>query len=106
LTETAIATAALHSVTSELLEEVASRLAGRSHEAWNMRARPSYLTRISAPQPTGLALEFLASLPRVRELLATDVEAAYNGDPAALSKDEVIVAYPFVEAIAAQRFGA
>jgi len=29
--------------------------------------------------------------------------AAYNGDPAALSKDEVIVAYPFVEAIAAQR---
>jgi len=48
-------------------------------------------------------LEFLASLPRVRELLATDVEAAYNGDPAALSKDEVIVAYPFVEAIAAQR---
>ena len=50
-----------------------------------------------------LTLDFLASLPRVRELLHTDMEAAYNGDPAALSKEEVIVAYPFVEAIAIQR---
>ena len=45
----------------------------------------------------------LDSLPRVRELLQTDTEAAYNGDPAALSKEEVIVAYPFIEAIAVQR---
>ena len=51
----------------------------------------------------GLTLEFLGSLPRVREVLQTDVEAAYQGDPAALSKEEVIVAYPFVEAIAVQR---
>src|SRR5205085_7537698 len=42
-------------------------------------------------------------LPGIRELLQTDVEAAYNGDPAALSKEEVIVAYPFVEAVAVQR---
>ena len=50
-----------------------------------------------------LTCEFLGSLPRVRELLQTDIEAAYKGDPAALSKEEVIVAYPFVEAIAVQR---
>jgi serine O-acetyltransferase len=48
-------------------------------------------------------VEFLESLPRVRELLQTDTEAAFNGDPAALSKEEVIVAYPFIEAIAVQR---
>ncbi len=47
--------------------------------------------------------EFLGHLPDIRELLQTDVEAAYNGDPAALSKEEIIVAYPFVEAIAVQR---
>jgi serine O-acetyltransferase len=46
----------------------------------------------------------LAELPRVRELLQTDAEAAFGGDPAALSPDEVIVAYPFIEAIAVQRF--
>jgi serine O-acetyltransferase len=47
--------------------------------------------------------QFLGELPAIRDLLQTDVEAAYNGDPAALSKEEVIVAYPFVEAIAVQR---
>lgn len=50
-----------------------------------------------------LTVEFLGSLPRIRELLQTDTEAAYNGDPAALSREEVIVAYPFIEAIAVQR---
>ncbi len=50
-----------------------------------------------------LTLDFLSNLPRVRDLLQTDIEAAYEGDPAALSKEEVIVAYPFVEAIAVQR---
>lgn len=50
-----------------------------------------------------LTLQFLAELPRLRELLQTDTEAAFNGDPAALSKEEVIVAYPFIEAIAVQR---
>jgi serine O-acetyltransferase len=49
------------------------------------------------------ALEALDSLPDLRDLLHTDTEAAYNGDPAALSKEEVIVAYPFIEAIAVQR---
>lgn len=48
-------------------------------------------------------LDFLGNLSQVRDLLQTDAEAAFNGDPAALSKEEVIVAYPFVEAIAVQR---
>jgi serine O-acetyltransferase len=48
-------------------------------------------------------LQFLDKLSDIRDLLGTDTEAAYNGDPAALSKEEVIVAYPFIEAIAVQR---
>ncbi|MFO1477497.1 MAG: serine O-acetyltransferase [Verrucomicrobiota bacterium] len=50
-----------------------------------------------------VTLEFLDNLPRIRDLLQTDTEAAFQGDPAALSKEEVIVAYPFIEAIAVQR---
>jgi len=50
-----------------------------------------------------LTLEFLGCLPCLREVLQTDTEAAFNGDPAALSKEEVIVAYPFIETIAVQR---
>jgi serine O-acetyltransferase len=55
------------------------------------------------PIARAYTIEFLASLPRIRDLLQTDTEAAFNGDPAALSKEEVIVAYPFIEAIAVQR---
>ncbi|MCE9520440.1 MAG: serine O-acetyltransferase [Verrucomicrobia bacterium] len=47
--------------------------------------------------------EFFRSLPAVRKLLQTDVEAAYQGDPAALCPDEIILAYPGLEAIAIQR---
>jgi serine O-acetyltransferase len=47
--------------------------------------------------------DLLACLPCIREILQTDAEAAYKGDPAALSIEEVIVAYPFMEAIAVQR---
>ena len=50
-----------------------------------------------------LTVEFLESLPRVREILQTDVQAAFDGDPAAVSKEEIIVSYPFIEAIAVQR---
>jgi serine O-acetyltransferase len=46
---------------------------------------------------------FLASLPAVRSLLRSDVEAAYAGDPAAYGEAEIIVAYPGIEAIAIQR---
>ena len=55
------------------------------------------------PIARDFATDFLNRLPRIRELLQTDTEAAFNGDPAALSKEEVIVAYPFIEAIAVQR---
>ena len=45
------------------------------------------------------------ALPSIRAVLQTDVEAAYDGDPAARTKDEIILSYPFVEAIAIQRVG-
>ena len=50
-----------------------------------------------------IVFSFLDELPAVRELLHTDVEAAYEGDPAASSLEEVIVAYPSIEAVAIQR---
>ncbi len=50
-----------------------------------------------------LTVCLLEQLPAIRETLSTDVEAAFDGDPAAKSHEEVIVSYPFVEAIAVQR---
>jgi serine O-acetyltransferase len=43
--------------------------------------------------------EFAARLPEVRALLDSDIQAAYEGDPAARSPDEVLVCYPGITAI-------
>lgn len=48
-------------------------------------------------------LEFLDRLPELRETLATDVEAAYDGDPACKSPAEVIFCYPGLEAVTIYR---
>ncbi len=50
-----------------------------------------------------LVCDFMRQLPEVRRLLRTDVKAAFDGDPAAGSYEEVILAYPGLEAIAIQR---
>lgn len=46
-----------------------------------------------------LTMTFLESLPRIQELLMKDVEAEFNGDPAANSKEEIIFCYPGIFAI-------
>jgi serine O-acetyltransferase len=42
---------------------------------------------------------FASSLPHIREMVDTDVQAAYHGDPAARSVDEVLICYPGIEAM-------
>ena len=50
-----------------------------------------------------LAGQFISRLPALREVLATDVEAAYNGDPAAESYGEIISCYPIIKALSNYR---
>lgn len=49
------------------------------------------------------AIALISKLPGIRRLLLTDIEAAYVGDPAAGSYDEVVMSYPFIDAIATHR---
>lgn len=50
-----------------------------------------------------IANQFVRRLPHLRHLLATDVKAAYEGDPAATSYGEVISCYPGIRAISSYR---
>ncbi len=50
-----------------------------------------------------ISKEFLSGIPKIRSLLATDVQAAYDGDPAAFNTDETIFSYPGVFAISVNR---
>jgi len=54
-------------------------------------------------QSVAITREFAARLPEVRTLLDSDIQAAYEGDPAARSSDEVLVCYPGITAITHHR---
>lgn len=81
----------LDSTLRSLYEQVRRELefsSGLSRLSAEDRARAIQITR-----------DFGASLPRVRSLLESDIRAAYQGDPAARSIDEVLVCYPGITAI-------
>lgn len=80
------------------LGEISARLAAEIEKCLRFARRP---------EPDRLAREFteaiLRRLPEVREIIQTDVTAAYHGDPAARSVEEIILAYPCVLVISLQR---
>ena len=89
--------------TAAVLDAVVGRLEDEVYKSLEYNPPAELPKKDLRPAAHNLTIKFLASLPSVREILQTDTEAAFNGDPAALSKEEVIVAYPFIEAIAVQR---
>jgi serine O-acetyltransferase len=50
-----------------------------------------------------MAIELLGRIPQLRAMLATDVRAAYDGDPACKTTDEIVFCYPGFEAITVYR---
>ena len=93
----------LKTETSAVVEAVLVSLGEEIRKGFEYNPPPGLAPGEASSRAHTLTVEFLAGLPQVRELLRTDTEAAFNGDPAALSREEVIVAYPFIEAIAVQR---
>jgi serine O-acetyltransferase len=88
---------------SELVSSVARRLENEIRRSLEYQPRDQNGHKGKSDNSFDVTLKFLQALPEVREILQTDVTAAYEGDPAATSTDEVILAYPGVEAIAVHR---
>jgi serine O-acetyltransferase len=89
--------------TAALLDSVLGKLEDEIRKSLAYQA-PKDLPKKEIPKAAhDLTVKFLGKLPDIREILKTDVEAAFEGDPAALSREEILVSYPFVEAIAVQR---
>ncbi len=97
--EQPILSSELEAITTERVNSVADRL--------DVEVCKSLRTRSPGECPHDLAhqivLYFLSELPALREVLRTDVAAAYEGDPAAMSYEEIIVSYPSIEAVSIQR---
>jgi len=81
-----------------LLLRVEQRLASEVEKSLRFARDPD-----PAPRAGEIASATLGSLPALRKLVRTDVLAAYEGDPAAGSVEEIILAYPCVLVISLQR---
>lgn len=93
----------LQAETALRIDSVSIRLEDEIYKSLRCFDCPDPALRDPRPGAVELTLQFLRQLPWIRELLQTDVDAAFQGDPAARTREEVIVAYPFVEAIAVHR---
>jgi len=90
--------------TADRLRSVERRLRGEIEKGLRFVARDKPLSSGDRSRKAREAtLDLLARIPEIRDLLALDIEAAYEGDPAATSLEEIIVAYPGLQAIAVQR---
>ena len=66
-------------------------------------AKSLVMKPVAGQSAESIAHAFLSELPAVRRLIQTDVEAAFQGDPAAANCEEVVLAYPGIEAVAVFR---
>ena len=89
----------------ELADLTSERLRDLSVKIEDQIAKSLRVTDPRCPKAKArdVLVRFLSAIPGVRHLLQTDIQAAYEGDPAALSSEEIILSYPCIEAIAIQR---
>lgn len=87
----------------ELLEDIHYRLGKQVTRALYHAAMDEEDDETIKQKADDIVHAFLKRIPALREILATDVQAAYDGDPAAFNTDEVIFSYPGVFAITVNR---
>ncbi len=98
---------------SRVTERIAAALHDEVRSVLRYRRRPEHAgddasaRRLAAMDEQAyvrhVVSSFLDALPRVRAMLAEDVQAAYDGDPAAEHTDEIILCYPGLDAIFTHR---
>jgi serine O-acetyltransferase len=99
--EEALGSDELQMMTNELVASVRQRLSVEVRRS--LRLKNGNAAHDNTEEANVLVCTFLKKLHTVRLLLKTDVQAAFDGDPAAQSFEEIILAYPGLEAITIQR---
>ena len=84
---------------AEQIMRIRNALRTQVHEAFLFRDGTTLPAQDIEANTDAVVDAFMAELPHVQELLFKDVQAAFDGDPAAQSKQEIILAYPGLFAI-------
>ena len=91
-------------IVGDLLCEVYSELCEQIERAYKYRCRMENCDTGDCQKMAEEAAEYLVEqLPKIREMLKGDVGAAFDGDPAAKSYEEIVISYPCITAIATYR---
>lgn len=91
-------------IVGDLLSQTHRELSEQIQRAYQYQCRIDNCMHCDcATMATKVTDELLGELPRIRSLLKTDVRAAYEGDPAARSYEEIVMSYPCIIAIATYR---
>ena len=98
-----IAVAAAEAQGVTLSELVRSGMREQIHRAFTYEHRAGHGPEVSADHSHQVLLRIFNQIPRLRKTLNGDALAAFEGDPAARSFEEVIFSYPTIEAITAHR---
>ncbi len=85
------------------LSNLQQRLTAEIAKTIKLASNCAATTAKATEQAEEMTYAFLERLPSVRNVIRTDVEAAYQGDPAAPDRIEIILAYPGIEAVAVFR---
>src|SRR5271155_2304858 len=88
---------------NELPDETARQLGSLQKRLEREIGKSLDMHPVAGANAESVTLDFLRKLPDVRCLIQTDVEAAFQGDPAAANQEEIVLAYPGVEAVAVFR---
>ena len=100
----AFSTAGIEFAIGDHVNQIFQRLTVQIERAFAYRCRIECCEGCNCvEQAEDAVISLLESLPRIRDVLKTDVRAAMDGDPAAKSTDEVVISYPGMKAITVNR---
>ncbi len=89
--------------TADRVRSVERRLKGEIEKGLCTQRHPALWAEERHKKAQEATFKLLNEIPKIRDILSTDIEAAFEGDPAARSNEEIIVAYPGLQAIAVYR---
>lgn len=93
-----------HYFVGEVLANVSEKLTEQINKALHYRCRLQNCESCGcASMAVSIVSNLMERLPFLREVLKDDIEAAYEGDPAALSLEEICTSYPFITVITTHR---
>jgi serine O-acetyltransferase len=88
-----------------ILTEIYSELHDQVSRSLSYECGKNHCDNCDVPAKTEEAVKaLLNAIPEIRETMKLDIAAAFNGDPAAATIDEIVVSYPGIKAITIQRF--